>query len=196
MILYETIINDNAYEFVIPMGYLESVDISEEQIKEIMKHDDKIAFIKELFEVPKFACSLNFSTDLNYLDQCTSLFPQKCTYSLTEYSGFNYDDETPKFLNSSIIENISLINISYIFIWWLVTEENCLLLRTILSSSNIKLCLSTIMVILNNLNDALDILEILSECKYLESVELQYVPKEGMHKFYKFATIKYWNKIL
>ena len=112
--------------------------------------------------------------------------------SFIEYSEHNYEDETPKTLNSSIIENISQINISCIYIWWLVTEENYLLLKAILSSSNIKLYLLTIKVTLNNLKDALDILEILSEYKYLESVDLQYVFLEGMYKFYKLAIIKYW----
>ena len=83
--LSETIISGNEWEFVIPMRYLESVDIPHEQISKIIKHEDKIIFIKELFKAPKFECSLNFFTDLNYLDQCLSLFPQKWTYSFIEW---------------------------------------------------------------------------------------------------------------
>ena len=176
----DSIISNNDHEFIIPMRCLNYVDISNEQISKIMEHDDKIIFIKELCEAPKFNCSLNFSTDLNYLNQYADLFPLKCSYLFWEYSTLNYEDKSTKSVKTSIIESLSIIHISCIYIWRLLTEEEYMLLKAILSSSNIKLYLFSIKVILNHLNDALDILELLSECKNLESVALNYASLEGI----------------
>ena len=174
-------ISEYECEFVIPLKCLEYVHVPEEQIPKILKHDKWSLLINELFEVPKLSCSLDVISGLAYLDQWIYLFPSKCSYSLTQYSEYTYGKTKPQNSDSeSIIEALSLIHISCIYINWLLSEENKLLIMEMLSSPNIKTDLATIMLILNNLNDAIDILELLSECKYLESIDLQYVLSEDI----------------
>ena len=172
------LISDHEYEFVIPMRFLDYVDISDEQISKIINNDNKSTLIEEISEAKKISCSLNFITGLSNLEQWRSLLPWKCTYSLTQYS--KTIDEINYGINSisSTVESLSLIHISCIYIIILLSEENYLLMREILSSSDIKFYLTTIKLVLRNLSNAIDILELLSECKYVESVDLQYASLE------------------
>ena len=77
-------------EFIIPMKYLYSANFGDNNILSLNSYKDKLEFMDQISKAQKVSCSVLFCSEFKYLTECTTLFPQKCWYSIAEYS--NYDN--------------------------------------------------------------------------------------------------------
>ena len=72
-------------ELIIPMKYLYSADYGRKNIHSLLSHKDKLEFMNEISKAQNISCSISCCSELQYLNEWVSLFPQKCRYSFVEY---------------------------------------------------------------------------------------------------------------
>ena len=70
---------------IIPMKYLYSVEYNSQDIQSLISHKNKHDFVNEISKAQKLTCSISYNSELQYLSEWISLFPQKCLYSIDEY---------------------------------------------------------------------------------------------------------------
>ena len=69
---FHSICNEDI-EFIIPMKYLNSVDINTKLTSESINHEHESAFIEEIYNLSDFSILVNFSFFLKNIDQYTSI---------------------------------------------------------------------------------------------------------------------------
>ena len=165
-------------ELIIPMKYLYSVDYSSKSILSLISHKDKLEFIKEVSKVQKIECAIGYCSELQYLREWTSLFPQKCRYSIYEYSKPDNCDEFETLIKSKLdadwFDDFSDLKLVSIYLWYEISAKSYEFIKRLLSLPNVKAYLTNIWLVLPKLSQALSILSQLSDCLLIESVELSY----------------------
>ena len=110
------------------------------------------------------------------------LFPPRCLYSISEDDIFKTEtypsqtkiDKYSNEISSEFIEKLEFINISEIRYELLLSNWDFQFISDIISSPNIQINLRKVDLTTNNLNESLRLLNLLSEWKNLESIELKY----------------------
>ena len=89
-------------ELIIPMKYLYSVYYKCKSILSLISHEDKLEFMKEISKAQNIECIIGYCSELQYLREWTSLFPQKSWYSIYEYSKPENCDEFETLIKSKL----------------------------------------------------------------------------------------------
>ena len=165
-------------EFIIPMKYLYSVDYQSESINSLISHEDKFEFMNEISKAQKIECAIGYCSELQYLREWTSLFPQKCRYSIYEYSKPVNCDEFETYIKSKLdadwFDDFSDLKFVSIYVWYEISAKSYEFIWRLLWLSNVKAYLINIWLVLPKLSQALSILSQLSDCLLIESIELIY----------------------
>ena len=110
------------------------------------------------------------------------VFPPQCLYSISEDDIFQTEtdifqteiDRYSKKNSSDFIEKLELINISEIRYDLCLSAKNFTFISDIISSPNTQVKLRKVELRTHNLDESIKLLNLLSDCKNLESVELNY----------------------
>ena len=166
------------YELIIPMKYLHSVNDGSYNIQNLMSHNDKLEFMKELSKAQKVSFSISYCDEIQYFTEFASLFPQKCLYSIDEYpEPDNWDElETyiKKKLDADCFDDFSNIKFNCIYVCYEISENGYEFIRRLLLLPNVQSYLTCILLMLPKLSQALSILSQLSNWLFIESVDLSY----------------------
>ena len=92
-------------ELIIPMKYLYSVYYKSESILSLISHEDKLEFMNEVSKAQKIECEIGYYSELQYLSEWVSLFPQSCRYLIFEYSKPDNCDEFETLIKSKLDAN-------------------------------------------------------------------------------------------
>ena len=164
-------------ELIIPMKYLYSADYNLDNIHSLISHKDRFEFMNEISKVQKISCSISYNSELKYLSEWTSLFPQKCTYLFDDYSKPNNWDKFDSYIKSMLdadnLDDFSHIKLDTIRLSGRFSKNNYKLIRRLLLLPNVQAYLRNIELLLLKLSQALLILSLLSDCPLIESVELK-----------------------
>ena len=165
-------------ELIIPMKYLYLFYYRSQSILSLISHEDKLEFMKEISKAQKIECAIGYCSGLQYLSEWVPLFPQKCRYSICEYSKPDDCDEFETLIKSKLdadwfddFSNLKLVSI-YVSFWQ--SSNSYEFIRRLLWLPNVKAYLTWIWLVLPKLSQALSILSQLSDCLVIESVELSY----------------------
>ena len=165
-------------ELIIPMKYLYSAHYGRKSIHSLISHKDKFEFMNEISRVQKISCSISYYSELKYLSEWASLFPQKCTYSIVDYSKPDnwdkFDSYIKSMLDADSLDDFSRIKFDNIRISYELSESSYEFIRRLLLLPNVQVYLNNIQLLLPKLSQALSILSILSDCLLIEYVELRY----------------------
>ena len=165
-------------ELIIPMKYLYSVNFDSNNILSLISSKDKFKFVNQILKAQKISCSISFCSELQYLSKCTSLFPQKCWYSIVEYSKPDNWDEFEEYIKSKLktdcFDDFSNVNLISIYVCYKISTNSYDFIKRLLLLPNVKNYLIYIKLILPKLSQALSILSLLSDWLFIESVELSY----------------------
>ena len=165
-------------EFIIPMKCLFSVDYQSQSILSLISHKDKLEFMNEISKAQKIECEINYWTELPYLSEWASLFPQKWRYSIVENSNPDNWDEFEEYiktrLDADCFDDFSNVKVCFIYLNSELSENSYEFIRRLLSLANVKTYLASIWLELQNLSQALSILLQLSDCLLINFVELSY----------------------
>ena len=166
------------YEFIIPMNYLYLVNYRSKSILSLISHEDKLEFMKEISNAQKIQCTIGYCSELQYLSEWISLFPQRCRYSIYEYSKPDNCDEFETLIKSKInadwFDDFSDLKIVNLYVCYEISANSYEFIRRLLSLSNVQVYLIKIKLVLPKLSQALSILSQLSDCLLIEYVELIY----------------------
>ena len=165
-------------EFIIPMKYLYLFYYRSQSILSLISHENKLEFMKEISKAQKIECIFGYCSELQYLREWTSLFPQKCRYSIIEYSKPDNCDEFETYIKSKLdadwFEDFSNLKIFNLYVWYEISAKSYEFIWRLLSLPNVQVYLVRIKLVLPKLSQALLILSQLSDCLLIESVELSY----------------------
>ena len=165
-------------ELIIPMKYLYSVYYSSKSILSLISHKDKLDFMKEISKAQKIVFKINYCSELQYLSEWVSLFPQSCWYSIYEYSKPSNCDEFETLIKSKLdadwFDDFSDLKLVSIYVWYEISANSYEFIRRLLSLPNVQIYLTNIWLVLPKLSQALSILSQLSDCLLVESVNLSY----------------------
>ena len=170
-------------EFIIPMKYLYSVDYGRDCIHSLISHKDSPEFLNEISKAQKISCSISYCSELQYLIEWISLFPQKCTYSFVENFKPNIWDKFESYIKSILdadsLDDFSHIKLDIIYVLYGLSESSYEFIRRLLLLPNVQAYLRNIRLVLPKLSQALLILSQLSDCPLVESVELSYLENDS-----------------
>ena len=94
------------WEFIIPMKYLYSANFGHNNILSLNSYKDKLEFMDQISKAQKVSCSVRFCSEFKYLTECITLFPQKCCYSIAEYSNRNNWVKLKEYIKEKLEEYI------------------------------------------------------------------------------------------
>ena len=165
-------------ELIIPMKYLYSVYYKCKSILSLISHEDKLEFMKEISKAQNIECIIGYCSELQYLSEWASLFPQKSWYSIYEYSKPENCDEFETLIKSKLdadwFDDFSNLKLYSIYVCFEISANSYEFIRRLLSLPNVQAYLINILLVLPKLSQALSILSQLSDCLLIESVELSY----------------------
>ena len=165
-------------EFIIPMKYLSLVYYRSKSIPCLISHEDKLEFMKVISKAQKIECEIGYCSGLQYLNEWVSLFPQKCRYSIYEYSKPDNCDEFETLIKSKLdadwFDDFSDLKILNLYVCYEISSNSYEFIRRLLSLPNVKAYLIDIWLVLPKLSQALTILSQLSDCLVIEFVNLSY----------------------
>ena len=165
-------------EFIIPMKYLYSAHYGRKSIHSLISHKDRLEFMNEISRVQKISCSISYYSELKYLSEWASLFPQKCTYSIVDYSKPNnwgkFDSYIKSILDADNLDDFSHIKLDTISMLYGLSESSYEFIRRLLLLPNVQVYLNNIRLVFPKLSQTLSILSQLSDCPLIESVKLSY----------------------
>ena len=165
-------------ELIIPMKYLYSVYYRSESINSLISHEDKLEFMKEISKAQNIECEIGYCSELQYLSEWVSLFPQKCQYSINEFSKPENCDEFETLIKSKLdtncFDDFSNLKLFSIYVSFEISANSYEFIRRLLSLPNLKAYLTGIWLVLPKLSQALTILSQLSDCLVIEYVDLNY----------------------
>ena len=165
-------------EFIIPMKYLYLVYYRSKSIPCLISHEDKLEFMKVISKAQKIECEIGYCSGLQYLSEWVSLFPQKCRYSIYEYSKPDNCDEFETLIMSKLdadwFDDFSDLKILNLYVCYEISSNSYEFIRRLLSLPNVKAYLIDIWLVLPKLSQALTILSQLSDCLVIEYVNLSY----------------------
>ena len=90
---------------IIPMKYLYSVDYDSKDIQSLMSHKYKLEFMNQISKAQKVSCSVSYYNEIQYLSEWVSLFPQKCWFSIEEFSKPDTWDELETYIKKKLDED-------------------------------------------------------------------------------------------
>ena len=165
-------------ELIIPMKYLYSVFYDRNRIHSLISHKDRLEFMNEISKAKKVSFSISYYSELQYLIEWASLFPQKCTYSIVHYSKPDnwgkFDSYIKSMLEADSLDDFSRIKLDTIRVFYKLSESSYEFIRRLLLLPYVQAYLSNIRLVLPKLSQALLILSQLSDCPLIEFVELRY----------------------
>ena len=166
-------------ELIIPMKYLYSVYYDNDNIHNLITHKDRFEFMNEISKAQKISCSISYYSELQYLIEWASLFPQKCTYSIDdEYSSPDNLDKFESYIKSMLeadsLDNFFNIKLYQIDILYRLSGSSYELIRKLLLLPNVQAYLRNIWLGFPKLSQTLSILSLLSDCPLIEYVKLSY----------------------
>ena len=129
----------------------------------------------ELNKVNKASCVIYLLNCLTYLNKYKELLPTKCTYILCQSNENKLDFENYIIYNADeIMDELSWLYVSEIILELQLTGKECDLIKRIISSPNCKTHLRKILLKPYKLENVIEILDLLSECQNIETIELEY----------------------
>ena len=165
-------------ELIIPMKYLYSADYGRKNIHSLLSHKDKLEFMNEISKAQKISCSISYCSELQYLSEWASLFPQKFRYSFLENSKPDNWNKFESYFKSMLdfysLEDFSNIKLEKIYVLYELSESSYEFIRRLLLLPSVQSYLLYIWLELPKLSQTLSILSILSDCPFIEYVELRY----------------------
>ena len=170
-------------ELIIPMKDIYSADYGRKNIHSLISHKDRFEFINEISKAQNISCLISYCSELQYLSEWVSLFPQKCRYSIVEYSKPDNWDKFESYIRSMLdddrLDDFSCIKLDIICVLYILSESSYELIRKLLLLPNVQAYLSNIRLLLPKLSQALFILSLLSNCLLIESVDLSYLKNDS-----------------
>ena len=129
-------------ELIIPMKYLSSVYYQSQSILSLISHKDKLEFMNEISKAQKIKCEIGYCSVLQYLSEWVSLFPQRCRYSIYEYSKPSNCDKFETLIKSKLdadwFDDFSDIKLVSIFVCYEISANSYEFIRRLLSLPNVK----------------------------------------------------------
>ena len=104
------------------------------------------------------------------------VFPSTCFYSF--FSNVLFGNEVCNFSEdkvSTLFDQISKIRVYSLFFYEALVEDELQFVKNIITSENSKYYLKKVNLKLESFGDAIELLDLLSECQNLESVVLRYL---------------------
>ena len=167
------------------MKFLTFTDIRKGQLSEIMNQKDKSKFIKDISKAITFNWSIDYSTDICFIEQCYNLFPSKWKYCLVEYSSGSTIQLWDFPISQKIDDVLALfpkLKLWYIMILKQLTDQSYLFICRLLNLDIVKRNLVNVTLVLKNLFQALN------------TTEFEYGKKNKFITLFKF--ISWLNKII
>ena len=165
-------------ELIIPMKYLYTAHYGHDNIHSLISHKDRLEFMNEISKAQNISCSINYYSELQYLNEWVSLFPQKCIFLFLENSKPDNWDKFESYIKSILdadsLDEFSQIKLYGVHLSYELSEGSYELIRRLLLLPNVQANLSNIRLVLPKLSQALSILLRLSDCFMIEYVKLSY----------------------
>ena len=162
-------------EFIVPINCLEHVNFSKDSTYDLINNTNNVNLIQEINKANKISCPIYLSDCLTQISKYKELLPAKCHYTLWEVN-YNKIDLEEYFVNftEEIVEELSWIYISEIELKLQLSRDEWDLIKRIVSSTNCKIYLQSITLRPYQLEKVIEILDLLSECQNIESIDFEY----------------------
>ena len=153
-------------------------NIWKNQLSTFISHNKNYEIIHELSNARTFLCSLNYSSEMKYLDKWLQILPSKWMYSFLEYSKSDNPNELDIFLQKDfmdkLLETISHLKTAWIFLDFILPKNHLSFIYDALQLPSVQNYISYIKLRFMNLSSALEVLDLLYNCVNIEFIDLYY----------------------